>query len=216
MAAVATVEPQQLQPSLFGQGSPAFDHNFAGLQRHALSDGAWVDVQQNWLGGHQALFDTLVDKVAWRQHRRPMYDRIVDVPRLTGDRPARGPDTVIVDQMAASLSERYGTTFDRVGIALYRDGADSVAWHGDQVAREMPTALVATVSLGSPRPFCLRPKGGGSGGGATRRFHLGHGDLVVMGGTTQRTWDHAVPKVAGAGPRMAVMFRPAWAAGFSR
>ena len=106
---------------------------------------------------------------------------------------------------------RYGTVFDRLGFALYRDGRDSVAWHGDQVARDLPEALVATVSLGEPRLFALRPKGGGR----AVRYHLGHGDLVVMGGTCQRTWDHAVPKVARAGPRVSVMFRPAWASRFS-
>jgi len=40
---------------------------------------------------------------------------------------------------------------------------------------------------------------------------LGRGDLVVMGGTCQRTWRHGIPKVANAGPRIALMFRPKWA-----
>lgn len=195
-----------VQPSLFGLGEPSFDPHFGELRRHELSRGAWLDVQPGWLRGHQALFDTLAEQVDWEQHRRPMYDRMVDVPRLTGSRPESGADTEIIDAMADALGRRYGTAFDRVGLALYRDGSDSVAWHGDQVARELPTALVATVSLGEPRAFHLRPKGGGE----ARRFRLGHGDLVVMGGTCQRTWDHAVPKVAHAGPRIAVMFRPVW------
>ncbi len=195
-----------VQPSLFGLGEPSFDPDFTELRRHELTRGAWLDLQPGWLRGHQALFDTLVEQVDWEQHRRPMYDRMVDVPRLTGSRPEPDADTEIIETMAEALGRRYDTAFDRVGLALYRDGADSVAWHGDQVARELPTALVATVSLGEPRPFHLRPKGGGE----ARRFRLGHGDLVVMGGTCQRTWDHAVPKVARAGPRIAVMFRPVW------
>jgi len=207
MSAVAFVA----QPSLFGLGQPSFDAGFSELRRHELSRGAWLDHQPGWLRGHQALFDLLVDVVDWEQHRRPMYDRMVDVPRLTGSLPnaaegAHAAELAIVEAMAEAISGRYRLDFDRIGIALYRDGNDSVAWHGDQVARELPQAMVATVSLGEPRKFCLRPKGGGP----SQKFHLGHGDLMVMGGTCQRTWEHSVPKVASAGPRIALMFRPEW------
>ncbi len=63
---------------------------------------------------------------------------------------------------------------------------------------------MAIVSIGERRPFRLRPKGGGPSIG----YDLGRGDLLVMGGTCQRTWDHGVPKVARAGPRMSLTFRP--------
>jgi alkylated DNA repair dioxygenase AlkB len=113
----------------------------------------------------------------------------------------------VIDDMRRALSERYGEDFVRITAALYPDGNDSVAWHGDTTARDMPTAIVATVSLGQPRKFLLRP----TEGGASISYPLGRGDLVVMGGTCQRTWRHAIPKVAhAAGPRIAVMFRPAW------
>ena len=195
------------QPSLFGTGSPRFDPTFAELRRVALARGAWVDHQAGWLAGHQALFDALIRGVDWEQSRRPMYDRMVDVPRLTGSLPSPAPDELgVVGDMADVLGGRYDVPFERIGVALYRDGADSVAWHGDQIARDRHSALVATVSVGEPRKFCLRPKGGGR----SLRFRLGHGDLVVMGGTCQRTWEHAVPKVATAGPRIAIMFRPVW------
>ncbi len=196
------------QPSLFGGGEPAFDPGFGELRRTELTDGAWIDHQPGWLRGHQTLFDALVDEVDWEQARRPMYERMVDVPRLTGSLPEPGaiPSLAVVADMADALGDRYSIELTRVGVALYRDGNDSVAWHGDQIARELPTALVATVSVGEPRKFCLRPKGGGR---SIRRW-LGHGDLVVMGGTCQRTWDHGVPKVAAAGPRIAIMFRPVW------
>jgi alkylated DNA repair dioxygenase AlkB len=108
--------------------------------------------------------------------------------------------------MRASLSEHYREPFAFVTLALYRDGRDSVAWHGDYVAREMPGALVATVSLGEPRRFLLRP----AAGGRAVKFSLGWGDLLVMGGSCQRTWRHSVPKTAAGGARMAIMFRPAW------
>ncbi len=205
--------PLTTQPSLLGRGQPELDPDFSRLVRTELSHGAWVDHQPGWLDGHQSLFDQLLEAVGWEHHRRAMYDRMVDVPRLTGSMPEHRPDLTVVRAMAQAISNRYQLDFDRVGLALYRDGRDSVAWHGDQVARQLPQAMVATVSLGQPRTFCLRPKGGG---GSSRQYQLGHGDLLVMGGTCQRTWEHAVPKVARAGPRIAVMFRPAWARAWSQ
>jgi alkylated DNA repair dioxygenase AlkB len=92
-------------------------------------------------------------------------------------------------------------------MCLYRDGRDSVAWHGDTHGRSAHCdTMVAIVSFGSPRNLLLRPRAGGD----SRRFPLGHGDLIVMGGSCQRTWEHAVPKTARAvGPRVSVQFRPA-------
>jgi alkylated DNA repair dioxygenase AlkB len=73
----------------------------------------------------------------------------------------------------------------------------------------LPSALVATVSVGAPRRFLLRPNTGGT----SLSFSLGRGDLLVMGGSCQRTWQHAVPKSRRVGdePRIAIMFRPDWA-----
>src|SRR4029079_6145121 len=113
----------------------------------------------------------------------------------------------LIEDMRRALSERYGEAFVRTTAALYRDSNDSTDRHGDTTARDMNTAIVATVSLGQPRKFLMRP----TEGGASIAYLLGRGDLVVMGGTCQRTWRHAIPKVAHAqGPRIAVMFRPSW------
>ncbi|MDQ2797291.1 MAG: alpha-ketoglutarate-dependent dioxygenase AlkB, partial [Actinomycetota bacterium] len=91
-------------------------------------------------------------------------------------------------------------------LCLYRDGRDSVAWHGDRIGRgSTHDTMVAIIILGAPRALALRP----AGGGTSRRYELGHGDLVVMGGSCQRTWEHAVPKTARTvGPRISVQFRP--------
>jgi alkylated DNA repair dioxygenase AlkB len=132
-----------------------------------------------------------------------MYDKEVVVPRLL----ARVDQHPLVEQMRDALSARYGEHFIYMTAALYRNGSDSVAFHGDTAARDMVEALVATVSLGAPRRFLIRPTEGGS----SIAFALGRGDLVVMGGTCQRTWRHGIPKVASAGPRIALMFRPQWA-----
>jgi len=136
-----------------------------------------------------------------------MYERVVAVPRSIAALPADGPIPPVVDAMRSALSARYATDFARISLALYRDGKDSVAWHGDYVARRMDQALVATVSVGGARRLLLRPKAGGE----SMHLDLGWGDLLVMGGTCQRTWDHAIPKVARAvAPRIAIMFRPVW------
>jgi alkylated DNA repair dioxygenase AlkB len=182
------------------------------VRRTVLAHGAWVDFRPGWLGGADDLFARLATAVPWRAERRHMYDRVVDVPRLVCFYPedARLPDPVLGAALAA-LNERYlpelGEPLRTAGLCLYRDGRDSVAWHGDTIGRgSTEDTIVAIVSLGSPRALLLRPRGGG---GPTLRHELGHGDLLVMGGSCQRTWEHAVPKSArAAGARISVQFRP--------
>jgi len=196
-----------MQLSLLGHEEPRFDAAFSRLRRTELSRGAWLDQAPGWVSGHATLFETLARDTGWRSSEERMYDRIVAVPRLFAMLPLDGPGHPILEAMRVALSRRYGQEFTRVSMALYRDGRDSVAWHGDRVARTLPEALVATLSLGSARRFLVRPHGGGRSIG----FSLGFGDLLVMGGTCQRTFQHCVPKVTQAGTRIAVMFRPAWA-----
>ena len=194
------------QLDLFATGAPAFDAAFQSLRRTELTHGAWVDHVPGWVSGHDALFDELENAIVWRRETMKMYDKTVEVPRLLGRVPRDG----IVEDMRAAISARYAEEFVYATAALYRDGNDSVAFHGDTTARNMVEALVATVSLGSPRKFMLRP----AEGGPSVAFQLGRGDLYVMGGTCQRTWRHGIPKVAHAGPRIALMFRPKWAANY--
>jgi alkylated DNA repair dioxygenase AlkB len=198
------VERSAVQTSLFGREAPDFDASFA-IERVDLAHGAWIEIARGWLRGHARLFDALARSLPWRSDERTMYDRVVDVPRLYAGAPEPGAFPVITS-MQRALDARYATTFERITFAYYRDGRDSVAWHGDYVARRMDEALVATVSVGAPRKFMLRPKGGGR----SIAFPLGWGDLIVMGGSCQRTWEHAIPKVAHAEPRIAIMYRPVW------
>jgi alkylated DNA repair dioxygenase AlkB len=195
------------QPSLLGGGPPAVDPAaLARIERVALDDSAWVEYLPGWVTGHEALFAQLLATTAWRAERRPMYERVVDVPRLLATLPEDGPGHPVLEQIRQLLGARYGTDFERLSLGYYRDGRDSVAYHGDTTARDLPEAVVATVSLGEPRRFLLRPRDGGR----ARAYALGWGDLIVMGGACQRTWRHAVPKLSHAGPRIAVMYRPVW------
>jgi alkylated DNA repair dioxygenase AlkB len=181
------------------------------VHRRQLTDGAWVDVRPRWITGADTLFERLHDTVPWHAERRPMYDRVVDVPRLLSffDEDEPLPDPSLVEAKRA-LDEHYATElgerFATAGLCLYRDGRDSVAWHGDRIGRgSTHDTMVAIIVLGAPRALLLRPRGGGT----TIRHDLGHGDLLVMGGSCQRTWEHAVPKTARpVGPRISVQFRP--------
>ena len=197
------------QIALFGHEAPRFDATFPDFRRIELGSGAWLDYLPGCVSGHQQLFDELERTTRWRTEQREMYEKTVEVPRLYAVVPEDGPGHPIVERMRRALSERYAEAFTRVSLALYRDGRDSVAWHGDYVARNLESAMVGTLSLGSPRRFLLRP----SGGGRSLAFSLGSGDLLVMGGTCQRTFQHSIPKLSRAAPRMAVMFRPEWGAG---
>lgn len=189
------------QPSLLATGPPTLDAAFATARRTDLGGGAWLEEVPGWLSGADALFDELAAVAPWAEEERPMYDRIVDVPRLvTG----RWPDAPApVPEAADLLSRRYGLDLSAVTANLYRDGRDSVAWHGDRVGRVRPTTVVAILTLGEPRRFLLRP----TGGGASLALDPGPGDLVVLGGTCQTTFEHCVPKRAHAGPRISLMFR---------
>jgi alkylated DNA repair dioxygenase AlkB len=204
------------QPSIFdfpGEvGAPPTHEALPGrLIRHDLTAGAWVDVLPGWLHSSDAVFNALLD-IDWRADRRQMWDSVVDVPRLLrwfgGDETLPHP---ALTAARAALSEYYagelGEDFVTAGMCLYRDGRDSVAWHGDTIGRSARhDTMVAIVSLGSPRNLMLRPRAGGHD---TMKFPLGHGDLIVMGGSCQRTWEHAVPKTAKpVGPRISVQFRP--------
>jgi alkylated DNA repair dioxygenase AlkB len=157
------------------------------------------------------LFERLLNVVPWQAERRPMYDRVVDVPRLLGfyDEDAPLPDPALDDAKAlldAHYGAELGEPFRTAGLCLYRDGRDSVAWHGDRIGRgSTQDTMVAIISIGAPRALLLRHRGGGR----ALRHDLGHGDLIVMGGSCQRTWEHAVPKTSRAtGPRISIQFRP--------
>ncbi len=204
------------QPSLLDAAQDGVDQigvsTLAGrVRRTELSSGAWVDVLPGWFAGADELFVELVATIPWRAEQRPMYDNVVDVPRLLHTygvdeqlpHPALGEAR---DALSAHYRPELGESFVTAGCCYYRDGDDSVTWHGDNIGRgRSHDTMVAIVSFGSPRKLQLRPVGG-----HTEVSHaLGHGDLIVMGGSCQRTWQHAVPKTSRpVGPRISVQFRP--------
>jgi alkylated DNA repair dioxygenase AlkB len=203
-----------VQPSLFGSmGELGVAELGAAVERRPLSDGAWVDLRPCFVTAADELFDVLASTVPWREERTHIYDRTVPVPRLlAGYAEGEALPHPVLEEARSALSLHYakelGEPFVSVGLCLYRDGNDSVAYHGDRIARESSRdTMVAIVSLGAARPFGLRPKSGGSG----VKLQVGHGDLLVMGGSCQRTWLHGIPKVANClGARISIQFRPRW------
>lgn len=196
------------QPSLFGTGEPEPDPTFARRRRHQLDEQSWMDIVPEWLSGADTAFCRLAESAPWQQRDRWMYDRRVLEPRLTCFWSLdSAPDPL--DPVAALLSRHYGVEFDSVAANYYRDGRDSVAWHGDRIRLALQRPLVAIVSLGSRRRFGLRPRGGGRG----QWFTVDGGDLLVMGGRNQHDWEHCVPKAARGGPRISVTYRHSDSAG---
>jgi alkylated DNA repair dioxygenase AlkB len=202
---MSPVEP--LQGSLLGARDPQLAPEPA-FERLALDADSWVDISRGWLLGADTLLAQLVDEVPWRQSRRVMYDRIVDEPRLSkwyrADHALPHP---IMRSVGAALTRRYQALLGGVGLNYYRNGRDSVAWHRDTELRHLDRTLVCIVTLGAARPFLVRPVGGGS----SHDIHPASGDLLVMGGRAQASWEHSVPKVASCGPRISMSLR--WSSG---
>jgi alkylated DNA repair dioxygenase AlkB len=211
-------ERAPFQASLFASAvaeEPSCDPSFAGVRRLALDATAWVDVLPGWLRGADGLMAELVASRRWGQRTRHIYDQEVIEPRLTDRWTEDSGEPLapaVLEAMRAALSQRYGVTFDSLGFNLYRDGRDSVAWHRDKIRKEVVDPVVPLVSLGEPRRLLFRP----FGGGPSRAFPLGHGDLLVTGGSAQRTWEHAILKVARAGARISLAFRYGLDAGQAR
>ncbi len=192
-----------LQRTLLGSGEPVVDAD-ARFERIELDDGSWIDIARDWLLGADTLLDVLIDGVDWRQGRRHMYDRMLDDPRLSrwyaaGDalpHPA-------LETIRHALEAHLDVPLHTIGLNYYRDGTDSVAWHADRELRDLIDTRIAIVTLGARRPFLVRP----TGGGHSYDVKPGSGDLLAMSGECQMRWQHSVPKVKRAGPRISCTLR---------
>jgi alkylated DNA repair dioxygenase AlkB len=207
------------QGSLFDAPQPAGDVDAVTVgalgdtvERTDLGSGAWRDLRPGWISGADELFAVLYRQVPWTGEERWMYGRLLAVPRLQCylDSVADLGHPALVEahrRLDLHYRDEPAGPFASADLGLYRDGRDTVPWHADPFATGAPCdSLVALIVLGPPRPFLLRPRGGG----AVLRHSLGHGDLIVMGGSCQSTFEHCVPRTArAAGPRIAVQFRSA-------
>ena len=215
---VDTTLQSGFQGSLFGAAPlhcRPVDTNFC-----ALDTGSSIMFEPGWLQGSDQLFETLRTELPWRSMSRPMYDRVVEVPRLICTIELSSlPVEHGLRTVASGLESLLSVSFSTVGANFYRTGNDSVAWHNDRVGRSSAPSIVALVSLGSPRTLAMRrathhssqpPKTAEttrSTAATALRWRLGHGDLFVMSGDCQRSWEHSVPKERAVGPRISLAFR---------
>ncbi len=194
-----------MQGFLFGHADPSVDGSFSQVRRIELNNTAWVERVPEWLAGHSVLFERLRDEVDWKRQQREMYERVVDVPRLLGALKSGTGSQALLQRIAEMLGHRYSKDLSAISLAYYRNGLDSVAMHGDKLGPSVDDAVVAVLSLGFPRRFLMRPKA--QPGARSLSFTCGCGDLLVMGGSCQRDFEHGVPKTAHADGRISVMFR---------
>ena len=184
---------------LFAQGPRTLIEDAEGGCRYfpAFIDAARAD---DW-------FAQLRDAVEWRQQRRPMYDRVVDVPRLTSG-VTLDDSTVLPAALAearARVEAELGVAFTHVGLNYYRDGNDSVAPHNDKLATLIDGQPIALVSLGDARRMEIREK---LPPRRVVRIDLEPGSLLVMSHAMQHHYDHGVPKTKHVvGPRISLAFR---------
>lgn len=201
---------QALQGSLFGDSGPAELGPLGAVRRTELGDGAWIDVLPGWLSGSGELFSRLAAQVPWQEERRQMYDRVVAVPRLLcfygEDAPL--PDPVLTsarEALSAHYAASLGEPFRTAGLCYYRDGRDSVAWHGDNLGRgRREDTMVAILSVGSPASWPYAPAAAANPTatpGPRRPDH--HGRLLPTHLGTRDPQDGQ-----GVGPRISIQFRP--------
>ena len=151
-------------------------------------------------------FSVLRDNIAWQSEQRPMYDRIVDVPRLRAGFVLKDEALPKVLRDAASrVHDKLGIDFNHVGMNFYRDGRDSVAPHNDQLHSIIAGKPIALISLGTARRMDIRDKQPPK---STRRIELAPGSLLVMSHDSQKHFDHGIPKTTHpVGARISVVFR---------
>lgn len=151
-------------------------------------------------------FEALRAGIDWQSQRRPMYDRVVDVPRLTAswwlDDPAL-PQALA--EASALLRPALAHPFNAVGLNFYRDGRDSVALHNDKLHSLVPGHPIALLSLGAPRRMTIRAKPPAR---QVQRIDLAPGSLLLMSHASQHTHEHGVAKTAvSVGERISLAFR---------
>ncbi len=188
------------------------------VRRWNLDEGAALALYEHWLTPASAaqIFDTLLEEIDWKQRSIRIFGRDVLQPRLTawyGDASYTYsgvtltplPWSPLLSELRDHLVADVGECFNSVLCNMYRTGADSMGLHSDDEKELGPYPVIASVSLGAARRFVLRHKGKKA---PPVTVELTHGSLLVMGGTAQAFWKHAVPKdPSTTGPRINLTFR---------
>jgi alkylated DNA repair dioxygenase AlkB len=189
------------------------------MEHVALSEGAfmWLDASFIEPARAQSCFAALRDELPWAQRSLRMFGRDIPEPRLVawlGDPEARytysgrlnepSPWTPTTAALRDAVCAHLEHAFNGVLANLYRSERDGMGYHADDEPELGPSPLVASLSFGAPRRFVVRARRGA----ARHALWLGPGSLLVMAGTMQHEFVHALPKQrAPAGPRINLTFR---------
>jgi alkylated DNA repair dioxygenase AlkB len=184
-----------------------------------LGHGAWLELAPRWLApsAADAYFEALLRDTPWEQGELTLFGRRIPEPRLSAwfgsddytysGRTLRArPFPPPVAELLARLGEFGTTTFNSVLVNLYRNGRDSMGFHSDDEPELGENPEIASISLGATRRFILAPKR--KERGARVQLELTHGSLLLMRGSCQREFRHAIPKSASVdAPRINLTFR---------
>jgi alkylated DNA repair dioxygenase AlkB len=198
--------PAGRQGDLFEASGQAVGAGFAAARRLQLDETSWIEHVPGWLPASDALFDELMASAPWEQRHRYMWGQRLTEPRLTAEyRDISEAPQQLLHTVTDELTRHYGVAYRYVWLNLYRDNRDSTSWHGDPIGKVQETSTVPVLSLGATRRFLIKPAEGGKSVSLT----AASGDLIVMGGRSQRDWRHSVPKQAvPAGARISINFAP--------
>jgi alkylated DNA repair dioxygenase AlkB len=186
----------------------------AQTRRVDLDAGSWVDVVTGFVAQPDEQFRRLRDATPWTQTEVLRYERYVPENRLGAS--LREDADPLLRQTGMHLESTYRVRWSGVAALLYRDGDDFQGFHGDRELRWLDDTLIAIVVLGARRPFAFRRRAGSAqfvdrtpAGGLADDILLtpGEGDLIVMGGASQRDWLHSVPVADTREARISLTWR---------
>jgi len=183
---------------------------------YQLADGGTVDYRPHFFDPEEAdrILHFLKQGIPWAQEvstfGRPF-------PRLTQYYSDPGvsysysgvthrslPWTPVLADIRRRVEEAAQARFNSLLLNYYRDGQDSIGYHSDAEPELGQNPVVPSLSFGGVRTFVLRHNKSRE----KRTFDLAHGSLLLMGGTLQHHWQHAVPKTARTvGERINLTFR---------
>lgn len=175
------------------------------MEQQSIGHGAWIQHVPDFLSQQDAddALSVLLEQLDWEQRANVVFGKEVMQPRLSAWAGAipyrfsgqtlepRAPTPMLAD-LTTRVLDVVDHPFNHVVVNRYRDGKDWIARHADNERELGFRPLIVALSLGATRRFELYRKKGRR----TKKLQLTHGSLLVMGGSCQHTWRHALPKQA--------------------